>query len=172
MKSFAIACLAAASTDALNLFQSENYENDAEYEIDEYDEYDSADFLDDYAIVDSFYDEIEESLNAGNLVPLHALDNEILIVDLPTEESGESYSDESSYEEDYVVDAIAPIVHDIVLDPIVHEPITVQVIAEIVQGFENLAIDNAHAEEDAIVETQVVQEESVKILIEEANEKV
>jgi len=35
-----------------------------------------------------------------------------------------------------------------------------------------LAIDNAHAEEDAIVETQVVQEESVKILIEEANEKV
>ena len=63
MKSFAIACLAAASTYAMDLTES--------YDVIAYDEADFEDnFEADFDAQLEFYNGIEDDLNAGNVVPL------------------------------------------------------------------------------------------------------
>jgi len=157
MKSFAIACLAAASTYAMDLTES--------YDVVAYDE---ADFKDDFeadfnAQLESF-DSIEDDLNAGNVVPLELIND--LIIGLPSkatyaEELDESFEDDyESFEDDIFVNTSIPS----------HAPITEQIVEEIVEGFEQLALENDEAEYEAIAETQAIQKEDISNIIAEANE--
>jgi len=157
MKSFAIACLAAASTYAMDLTES--------YDVVAYDE---ADFEDDFeadfdAQLESF-DSIEADLNAGNVVPLELIND--LIIGLPSkvtyaEELDESFEDDyESFEDDIFVNTSIPS----------HAPITEQIVEEIVEGFEQLALENDEAEYEAIAETQAIQKEDISNIIAEANE--
>ena len=145
-----MACLAAASSHALNLQQAlaeeSNYDNQ---------------FVEENDYADDFFEDIEDDLNAGHLVPLDAIDKEVLIVDLPNKSELYDNDDEAEYEEGFEFE-------DAHSD---FDEKTEELVAAITEGFDHLAADNAYVEQEAIAETQHEQDEDIKAIIDEANDE-
>ena len=135
MKSFAIACLAAVSTNAVAL-ESDYSHPWLEVEDDE------------VLVPDLDLADIEKDLNDGKLVPVAAIDKEILVVEAPKESDDEESEDEEEESEeaeedsaeDYDVEELEVLDVDSVLE-------------QVALGFDNIHLTNAGIEDADIKKT-------------------
>ena len=111
---------------------------------------------------------LEASLNAGKLVPVEAIDKEILVVDVydgededEDEEDGDEDEDEDEDEDDDEAEKLKP------------EAIDVNAVLEqVAKGFEGIQADNKLIEDADIAQTQEDQEADIDAIIEEAKDLV
>ena len=148
MKSFALACLAVVSS-ALDLEQAHPW---AVSDLNLPEEPEAFDL-----------GPLEAALNAGKLVPVEAIDKEILVVDVYDEEDEDEDEEEedSEDEDDDEVEQLKP------------EAIDVEAVLEqVAKGFEGIQADNKLIEDADIAQTQEDQEADIDAIIEDAKDLV